>query len=316
LEEVFLNFKRFLEGLGASEAPLSMSNLYILSGMSKREMETFRAAWPRLPVERRRIILRALVEITEASFEADFNSIFRFCLSDEDEEVRAQAIEGLWEDESVSLLRSLIGLLRGDPSFLVRARAAAGLGRFVLLAELDELDSELGTEVREVLLHTINTPQEALEVRRRAVEAISFSGEEGVREIIEAAYQDEAQNMRVSAVFAMGRSVDPHWGEPLLRELKNPDPEMRYEAARACGQLELKEAVSTLTRLINDADREVQGAAIWALGRIGGRGARRVLRACCGSDDEILAQAAEEALSELEFAEGVFEIPVYGEEEG
>lgn len=310
-----MNFERFLEVLGASEALLAISNLYILSGMSKREMEVFRAVWPRLPMERRRAILRALVEIAEASFEADFNGIFRFCLSDEDEEVRAQAIEGLWEDESIFILRSLIGLLRGDPSFLVRARAAAGLGRFVLLAELDELDSELGVEAREVLLCTINNPQEALEVRRRAVEALSFSGEEGVREIIEAAYQDEAQKMRVSAVCAMGRSVDPYWGETLLQELKNSDPEMRYEAARACGELELKEAVPTLTRLINDADREVQGAAIWALGRIGGRGARRVLQACCESDDEILAGAAEEALSELEFAEGVFEIPIYEEEE-
>jgi HEAT repeat protein len=310
-----LKFKAFLEGLGASEASLSISNLYILSGISKREMEVFRGAWPRLPLERRRAILRALVEITEASFEADFNSIFRFCLNDEDEEVRAQAIEGLWEDESVSISRALIGLLRGDSSPLVRARAAAGLGRFVLLAELDELDSELGAEVREVLLCTINNPQEVLEVRRRAVEAISFSGEEGVRKIIEAAYQEEAPKMRASAVFAMGRSVDPYWGEILLRELGNLDPEMRYEAARACGELELKEAVPILARLINDADREVQGAAVWALGQIGGQGARRVLRACCESDDEIVAEAAEEALSELEFSEGIFEIPIYEEEE-
>lgn len=310
-----MNFKGFLEGLGASEAPLSISNLYILSGISKGEMEAFRGAWLRLPVERRRTILRVLVEITEVSFEADFNKILRFCLSDEDEEVRAQAIEGLWEDESVSILRSLIGLLRGDPSSLVRGRAAAGLGRFVLLAELDELDRELGAEVQEVLLHTINTPQEVLEVRRRAVEAISFSGGEGVRKIIEAAYQDGAQKMRVSAVFAMGRSVDPYWSEALLQELKNPDPEMRYEAARACGELELKEAVPSLVCLIDDADREIQGAAIWALGRIGGQGARRVLRGCCESDDEIVAEVAEEALSELEFAEGIFEIPLCGEEE-
>lgn len=310
-----MNFQRFLEGLGASEASLSISNLYILSGISKREMEVFRGAWPRLPLERRRAILRALVEITEASFEPDFNGIFRFCLNDEDEEVRAQAVEGLWEDESISILRSLIGFLRGDPSFLVRGRAAAGLGRFVLLAELDELDSELGAEVRELLLRTINNPQEVLEVRRRAVEAISFSGEEGVRKVIEAAYQDEAPKMRASAVFAMGRSVDPYWRETLLRELENPDPEMRYEAARACGELELKEVVPILARLINDADREVQGAAVWALGQIGGRGARRVLRACCESDDEIVAEAAEEALSELEFSEGIFEIPIYEEEE-
>ena len=40
-----------------------------------------------------------------------------------------------------------------------------------------------------MLLRTINNPQEVLEVRRRAVESISFSGEEGMRKIIEAAYQ-------------------------------------------------------------------------------------------------------------------------------
>jgi len=310
-----LNFKGFLEGLGASEIPLSISNLYHLSGISKGEMEAFRAVWPRLPVERRRAILRALVEIAEASFEADFNTIFSSCLSDEDEEVRAQAIEGLWEDESISILRSLVALVQGDPSVLVRGKAAAGLGRFVLLAELDELDSELGAEVREALFHTINNPQEVLEVRRRAVEAISFSGEEGVRKIIEAAYQDESRRMRVSALFAMGRSIDPYWGETLLRELKNPDPEMRYEAARACGELELREAVPILARLIEDDDREVQEAALWALGRIGGQAARRLLVACCESDDEVVAEAAEEALSELEFTEGIFEIPIYGEEE-
>jgi hypothetical protein len=39
------------------------------------------------------------------------------------------------------------------------------------------------------------------------------------------------------------------------------------------------------------------------------------LRACCESDDEIVAEAAEEALSELEFAEGNFETPIHGEEE-
>lgn len=310
-----MNFRKFLESLGTSEATLSISKLYILSGLSKGEMETFRGAWPQLPVERRRTILRTLVEIVEASFEADFNAIFRFCLRDEDEEVRAQAIEGLWEDESVSILRSLVDLLQKDPSFLVRAKAAAGLGRFVLLAELEELDSQLGAEVREALHYTINNFQEVLEVRRRAVEAIAFSGEEGVRKIIEDAYQDEAQKMRVSAVFAMGRSVDPHWSQTLLRELKNPDPEMRYEAARACGELEFRGAVPLLARLLNDADREVQGVAIWALGQIGGQEARRLLRACCESDDETVAEAAKEALGELEFAEGIFEIPTYGEEE-
>ncbi len=310
-----MNFRTLLHRLGDGQTPLSISSLYALSGISRAQLEAFCQELPHFLVERRRAILQGLAEITEASFEADFNAIFRLCLTDEDEEVRAQAIEGLWEDESVALMRSLLEILRSDPSPLVRAQAAAGLGRFVLKAELEEMDAALGAQVQEALLKVIYEPQESLEVRRRAVEAIGFSGEEVVREIIEAAYRDGERKMRVSALFAMGRSADSYWGEILLGELKNPDLEMRYEAARACGELELRKAVSTLVELVDDPDREVQGAAIWALGQIGGDKVRRILMACCQSGDEALAEVAEEALAELEFASGLLDISIYDEED-
>jgi HEAT repeat protein len=295
------DFKELLQQIGDTENRLSISSLYGLSGMDRDETRLFREVWPSIAVKRRRQIINFLVEIAEASFEVDFGQVFRFCLGDEDEKVREAAIEGLWEDNDPALIDPLISLLRDDPSTSVRAGAATSLSRYVLLGELEKIRAEHFSVVREALLETIRSPFEDVEVRRRAIEAIAYSSEEGVREIIEAAYYDEDEKMRISAVFAMGRSADPYWSDLVIGELESANPEMRYEAAMACGELELSAAIPLLADLVNDGDREVQEAAIWALGQIGGDEARRILHACYQEGDEFLREAVEEALEHLEF---------------
>jgi HEAT repeat protein len=256
-----------------------------------------------IAVRRRRQIVNFLVEIAESTFEVDFNRVFRFCLSDEDEKVREAAIEGLWENDDIALIGPLISLLRDDPSVSVRASAAISLSRYVLLGELEKIRAKHFDTVREALLEIIRSPFEDIEVRRRAIEAIAYSGEEDVQRIIETAYYDEDERMRISAVFAMGRSADPYWSDLVIGELQSPNPEMRYEAAVACGELELSAAVPVLANLINDSDREVQEAVIWALGQIGGNEARRILYTCYEEGDEFLREAIEEALEYLEYLE-------------
>jgi len=86
----------------------------------------------------------------------------------------------------------------------------------------------------------------------------------------------------------------------VLAELDSDNSEIRFEAARACGELEMSEAVPRLIMLIDEVDdTEVQEMCIWALGRIGGQTAREALEACAESDNEALALAAEESLEEL-----------------
>ena len=126
------------------------------------------------------------------------------------------------------------------------------------------------------------------------------------------AYYDEDEKMQSSALFAMGRSADPYWRKLLVQELDNPNPELRFEAARACGELENPLAVSQLIQMTaDDPDREVQQAAVWALGRIGGREAREALEACYESDDEVLSVAAAEALDEMDLLGESSGIPLY-----
>lgn len=302
------DFEKLLQQIGDTENRLSISSLYGLSGMDRAETLLFQKAWPLIAVERRCQIINLLVEIAEASFEVNFSPVFRFCLGDEDESVRVAAIEGLWENHDTALLNPLISLLRDDPSISVRARAATSLGRYVLLGELDKIKAQHFTLVQEALLETIRSPVEHLEVQRRAVEAIAYSSEDDVQEIIETAYYDEDERTRTSAVFAMGRSADHSWSDLVINELENSRSEIRYEAAMACGELELAVATPLLANLVNDPDREVQGAAIWALGQIGGNEARRILYDCYREDDEFLCEAVEEALEQLEFMRGVLDI--------
>jgi len=296
-----MEYETALSHISNANERLNSRYLYALSDINRGQLARFQGAWPDIQASRRRLVIRSLVELTEQSFEVNFDPIFLLAMGDEDGEVRAAAIEGLWENEDRALIGPLVHLLRADEIPQVRAAAASALGRFVLQGELGEVDRTLAMLVEEALLEALHRADEDVEVRRRAVESIAYSGEAGVRELIEAAYYDEDEKMQASALFAMGRSADVYWCKVLLQELDNPDPELRFEAARACGELENRLAVAQLVQMsMNDPDREVQEAVIWALGRIGGREAREALEACYESENEALSQAAADALDEMD----------------
>jgi HEAT repeat protein len=307
-----MEYEKALVHISNADERLNTRYLYALSGMTREQFERFHQMWPTIERDRRRQVISSLVELVEHNFEVNFDPIFLLLMGDEDGEVRAAAIDGLWENEDQALIGPLVHLLRADEAANVRAAAAMALGRFVLLGELEKIDRAPAMLAEEALLKTIRHAKEDLEVRRRAVESISYSGQAGVREIIEAAYYDDDEKMQASALFAMGRSADLYWRELLLQELDSPNPELRFEAARACGELEISLAVPHLSqRVFDDVDREVQEAAVWALGRIGSREARETLEACYESDDEVLSQAAADALDEMDLFSEVVTIPLY-----
>ena len=105
----------------------------------------------------------------------------------------------------------------------------------------------------------------------------------------------------------MGKSCQHYWVSRLLRELKSPEAELRYEAALASGEIGSAETVNTLIELSADADDEVRQAAIGALGKIGSDLAQRYLEKLSRHDNEIVAEAAKEALEEqLTQSQGLF----------
>jgi HEAT repeat protein len=282
----------------------SQESLYCLSNLEAKDLMRVREAWMGLPSDKRQGIITQLLDLAEADFEVNFGAVFRLGLEDSDAQVRMAAIEGLWEDEDVFLIPPLVVCLREDESDTVRATAATSLGRYILLGELAKIRPDPYALAYESLLATWRNGEETLEVRRRALESLAYAGTSTVKALIGDAYATSEDRMRVSAIFAMGRSADACWAKHVRQELFTSNPEMRYEAARACGELELRDAVTDLEELTNDVDPEVQEAALWALGQIGGDRARQILERHCSAADEAIRTAAEAALSELEFLHG------------
>jgi len=301
-------FEQALDVIQEKKSDLHFSSLYGLSNLAQEERDRFEEVWPHAGVRQKRRILQALIEIAEASFLVDFGAVFRFCLGDEDTGVRALAIKGLWEDGDWHLASILTRLLREDPAAEVRAAAAMALGDFVLQGELQDRAQTRAARVCEALFDALAPSREPLEVRRRALESLAYASDDRVPALIEAAYYDEEAKMGVSALFAMGRSADPCWAPMVLEELRSSDPEMRYEATRACGELQLAQAVPVLRELAQDCDREVQETAIWCLGQIGGPEARRILEICYAQGDELICEAIEEALANLSLIEESFSL--------
>lgn len=291
-----------------SRAPtISLTKLYTLSGLLQDEQQLVEEAWIDIEVETRRRIVREMAELAEYDVHADFTAVFRHALHDPDAAVRAEAIDGLWESENVKVMFLLLEILQDDPDEDVRARAAAGLGRFVLAGELGHL-SERGTaRIVDALYDVIQDRVLSTELRRRAVESIAYSSDERVRGVITRVTQEPNRKMRVSALYAMGRSADPYWRETVRAALRDDDPEMRYEAARAAGELEDPAAIELLIELLEDPDSEVRQAAIWSLGQIGGERAKKALQNVMRHGDPVMVEAAEEAMAMLKLNAGVFD---------
>lgn len=305
------SLSRILQGILDPDRPIHSLELDILSDLDAAGLVRFQAAWAGMPAPRRRSLVTELLEVAEERVDVSFRRILQWLMNDEDSWVRAHAVDGLWEDEDVRLIGPLTRLLSHDPAPEVRAAAAQSLGRFLLLGELEKIDAVLAAKVEQALQVAYIQERQEPSVRRRVVEALAYTPAANVPAIIRDAYEDEDDGMRLSAVFAMGRSADLRWSDIVLAELVSVDAAMRFEAARASGELELAEAVPDLIALLDEDDVDLRDTAVWALGRIGGPEARRALRACCESDDDELVEAAEEALAETIFLSGGDDLPAF-----
>ena len=299
-----MSLDQFLRQLQQEGVEVKHTSLLRFSNLTPDETNVLKRSWLQIASDRRRSIVGGLVQMAEDDLELDFSAVFKLCLYDSDEEVRRQAISGLWECEERSLIPRLIELLDNDPSTEVRATAASGLGRFAQLAVEGKLLEKDMERVQGALLRIIEDTSHPLEVYRRALEAVAPFNTTEIQECIQRAYDGTPRELQCSALYAMGRSCDSRWLAVLLHELQNDDAAIRYEAAHACGELGDEEAVLHLARLLRDEDYEVQLAAIRALSGIGGRQARLVLQAQLDSSEEGIAEVIQEALQRLDVEGG------------
>jgi HEAT repeat protein len=280
--------------------PITTDHLKALSDLSRSDAKVLARIWPDLPESIRVDALTRFEQIAEDRVDFQFNRIFRIALDDASPVARQLAVSGLWEDESVDLIDWFVALMDTDESIDVRAQAASALASFANKAAMDELDEESCDLLRSALTTAAGSLEQSELVRRRALESVSVFGDQvGITELITEAYDSDDTATRASAIYAMGRCLDRRWLGTVLAELDSDDAEMRFEAARACGELGHIDAVPGLSSLVQDHDVEVRQATITALGKIGGPAAVRVLRAfapnCPPSDRELVDDALEEA---------------------
>ncbi len=293
------SFESVIKKLLEKDEKLSSSEIAALSLAEPGERTLFRRYWPEVPAERKAHLLGRMVELAEDDANLDFSSLYRIMLGDETAAVRTAAIQGLWENEDPTLIRKLLPLMQSDPDSSVRASAAEALGRFSMLAEYGKLAPEAAETLSKSLLSVFEDSGEDIDVRRRALEAVSYLSRPEVREAITDAYDSDDPGLRASALFAAGRNLDPSWLETLLDETVSELPELRYEAAVALGQYEDERGIPQLIRLTEDDDAEVRMAAITALGKVGGRDAKRQLEELTQSEDEAVREMASVSLEDL-----------------
>lgn len=292
-----------------NDEQVSVSLLYRLSDLTADEFQQFTSRWLTVPDERRRVITRHLVDISEENYVVDFAPLFAFACQDPFAPVRIAALDGLWDATNLALIEPIINLLQTDSDAGVRAAAASALAHYVLMAEWGELPRQISPRIVSVLLAQYEKPETALPVKRAALEALGAANHPQVEKYIRDAYASGDPELQLSALFAMGSSADEQWLPIVLEEGASDLPEMRLEAARAAGSIGHTDALPMLAKLAADSDLEVGLAAVAALGQIGGEVAHRMLTMMAEDPDfEALHEAVDESLEEMDWLGGDFSL--------
>lgn len=278
---------------------LKFGSLRFLSGLTRSEANPVRETWPRLSVERRRRLVRAMEDLAELSVDLDFARVLRIAMRDTDAIVRTEAIDALWENESPDLLAALLDVVQRDEAVSARLAAAKALARFAERGAGREIAEPLAGHLYDALLAVAQNDREEMAVRRSAIESLGVYDDAAVTALITDLYDRGSIEDRTSALFAMGRSVNPRWLPTVLDEIEAEEHEIRFEAARTLGLIGRSEGVPDLIGRLEDEDTAVRFAAVIALGQIGSRAATNALREHrADADDDEWTDAIDTALAE------------------
>ncbi len=306
-------FQEIIGLLQEDSNPFPASLLYRFSDLSKQELDAVKSAWPAISSERRVHLLEDLEELALNNTLVLFDDIARIAIMDEDPEICKAAINLLWECEDPKLALILVAFTGKEHDPRVRETAAAALGKFIELGELEKISAALLRKVEETLLCLMNSP-ESNPIRRHALESLGYSGRKEVPALIRAAFRSSDPLWVASSLFAMGRSADTAWEKHILQSISHPDLDVQIEAVRAAGSLELRHARKPLLNLLQDyedMDEELRRVTIWSLSQVGGKGVGAALNALLeNSEDDDEAGFIDEAIENLSLNEelGSFDI--------
>lgn len=298
-------FQTLIDALLDEDTIFDPRYLHRLSDLEDEDLAALLEVWPKVSLERRQALLEDLNELGAADDMLSFENLGRHVIQDQDPQVRFFAVQLLWGFEGRDLIPVYLELLKSDPDPEVRAASASGLGLFVYQGEMNRLPVEKLKEIEDLLLeavHRDHSPQ----VKYRALESLGYSSSDEIAPLIETAFTTGDHDSMASALIAMGRSMDPRWEKAILQMLNSKIPVLRAEAARAAGEIEIKDSIPELVELTTDSEEIVRSAAIWSLSEIGGDQARHTLEMLFRETDyDQEADFLETALDNLAFTHGM-----------
>ncbi len=304
------SFDEVLTALLDEEQVLDPQFLYMLSDISPENLGILNKVWGEIHLERRRALIDDLEQLTDTNALLSFEPVFRLALKDEDVQVRFFGTRAIEIFDTDDLIPYFLSVLDEEESVDLRAVTASVLGKYIYRGELDKISKKIKKQIEDKLLAILEGDLPA-EIQYRALEAISYSSRDEVKDHILRAYENEVEDWVASALFAMGRSFDHEYSDLVCKKLQDTSPKVRLEAVRACGELTIEDAVPVILDLLNDLP-EIRGSAIWALSQIGGEDAGPAIHDLLDEDvtseeEEIIQQA----LERLDFLEDGVNLSIF-----
>lgn len=301
-----LSFQNVLDHLPDSKKEIPQSHLKYYSDLDPKSLRLFLDVWRGVKPPRKLILLDRLLSHLDSDMLVSYEEIGHALLDDADGEVRARAIRLLAESDDPELAAALMEIFLNDADLAPRLEAATLLGEFILLGELEKLNGELQGKIEDALIAVIRSDDNPT-LRKRALEALSYSSRPEIAALIESAFERADPAWVASALRAMGRSHDERWNEIVLSKLLDDEPRIRFAAVEAAGELNIQEAGPILIQILEDEEEEdddIAAASIWTLSQIGGDEARIYLvNLIEKTEDEDLIEYLEDALENLDFNE-------------
>ena len=238
-----------------------------------------------------------------------FLGILRDGQADESDRLLAAELAGDFTVISDELVGALLSILRSgvEPDEL-RCQAAISLGPALESADTDGFDDPDDVPITEQTFHMIQESLRKLymdadvpkNVRRRILEASVRAPQDWHQDAVRAAYSSDDGDWTLTAVFGMRfvRGFD----EQILEALKNANPDVHYEAVCAAGNCGVDAAWPHITALVTSkaTEKPLLLAAIDAVTSIRPREAGGIIVHLTDSDDEDIAEAADEAMAMAE----------------
>jgi len=207
-------------------------------------------------------------------------------------------------DDNIGELLLTIILDKDEPEEL-RAKAAISLGPALEYGDMMEFDDPDDIVLSEKVFHKVRKQLQDIyhdagapkKLRRKVLEAAVRAPMDWHKQAIQEAYRSNDQQWLLTAIFCMGYVEG--FDDEILESLKNENPDIFYEAVCSAGSQGVRKAWPYIEEILTgeDINKPLLIAAIEASIHINPEESEEILSELSLSDDEEIAETAEEALA-------------------